>query len=317
MASLAGGMIASAVIGGLASKKAAGTTADAQMRAAQMKMQAGEKAAGIMQGYYDTTRQDFAPYTGIGQYGAQQYQNALENYNMPTLQQAGIPTLPQASLPTAPNLPQFHQPTEADMLQDPSYQWRLNQGIEATQRAMTRSGGAWGGQRGIALMDYAQNAASQEYGNIYSRAVQNYGLDYNRAIQGYGLDYQRSLDLYNANMQRSIQGYQMNQEQALNQYNAQVQTEQDYLNRLQGISTQGQNLVANLGSISSGYAGGIASAYTGAATGAGANIVGAGQAEAAGTMGIGRAIGSIANVAGGYYGGLYTNDMIKSLYGNQ
>jgi len=159
MAVVAGGMIASSVIGGIAADKASKRSAAGYDRAAGVVGGAGKEARGLQEQYSAGTRQDFQPYLQAGQTGINTYmQEASQGFN----------------------LPEFQQPTEADMLVDPSYQWRLDQGMEATTRALTKSGQAWGGQRGIALMDYAQNAASQEYANIYDRSLKNYQMRYNR-----------------------------------------------------------------------------------------------------------------------------------------
>lgn len=159
MASVAGGMIAGSIIKGIGARKAAKEAAAGRARGRRATASAGKEARKVQEGYYDTTRSDFAPYLGIGAYGAQQY---------------------EAEARSGFGLPEYRQPTEADMLVDPSYQWRLNQGIEATTRALTKSGQAWGGQRGIALMDYAQNAASQEYSNIFNRSLQMHQMNYGR-----------------------------------------------------------------------------------------------------------------------------------------
>lgn len=156
---IAAGMIGSSIIGGISASKAANQSAAGYERSAQLQLQAGREARDYQHARYGEAQDYFAPYMEAGEYGIGQYRQEAE---------AGF------------GLPEFQQPTEADMLVDPSYQWRLDQGIEATTRALTKSGQAWGGQRGIALMDYAQNAASQEYSNIYNRAVQNYGMQYQR-----------------------------------------------------------------------------------------------------------------------------------------
>jgi len=159
MATAAAVAVGSAVVGGIAAKKAADKSAAAYDAAGRRIDSAGDRARNIQEDYSAQTRQDFQPYLQAGQTGINTYmQEASQGFN----------------------LPEFQQPTEADMLVDPSYQWRLDQGMEATTRALTKSGQAWGGQRGIALMDYAQNAASQEYANIYDRSLKNYQMRYNR-----------------------------------------------------------------------------------------------------------------------------------------
>jgi hypothetical protein len=52
---------------------------------------------------------------------------------------------------------------------DPSYNWRLQQGNMATSNMANRAGGLIGGNALTGLNDYAQGAASQEFGNAFNR----------------------------------------------------------------------------------------------------------------------------------------------------
>jgi hypothetical protein len=79
----------------------------------------------------------------------------------------------------------FVAPTAADMGQDPGYQFRLSEG----QRALERSGAARGvtntGGNMKGLLDYGQQAASQEYGNVYNRNLNAYNVNAQNAYQQY------------------------------------------------------------------------------------------------------------------------------------
>lgn len=79
----------------------------------------------------------------------------------------------------------FAAPTAADMQQDPGYQFRLSEG----QRALERSGAARGvtntGGNMKGLLDYGQQAASQEYGNVYGRNLNTYNTNAQNAFQQY------------------------------------------------------------------------------------------------------------------------------------
>jgi len=59
---------------------------------------------------------------------------------------------------------------------DPSYQWRLNQGVNALENSAAARGGLLSGNTARGITDYAQNAASQEYGNQFARWMANLGL---------------------------------------------------------------------------------------------------------------------------------------------
>jgi hypothetical protein len=71
------------------------------------------------------------------------------------------------------------------MQQDPGYQFRLSEG----QRALERSGAARGvtntGGNMKGLLDYGQQAASQEYGNVYGRNLNTYNTNAQNAFQQY------------------------------------------------------------------------------------------------------------------------------------
>ena len=63
------------------------------------------------------------------------------------------------------------QYTPADFAQgiDPGYQFRLQQGQQANQRAANVGGGLIGGNALQGLQDYTQGSASTEYGNAFAR----------------------------------------------------------------------------------------------------------------------------------------------------
>lgn len=55
---------------------------------------------------------------------------------------------------------------------DPSYQFRLQQGLDATNASQASTGNLNSGNRAIALTNYAENSASTEYANQFSRLSQ-------------------------------------------------------------------------------------------------------------------------------------------------
>jgi hypothetical protein len=60
---------------------------------------------------------------------------------------------------------------------DPGYQFRLSQGEDAIKRMQAAQGGRFGGAAMKALEDYAQNSASQEFGNYVNRANGQFGAN--------------------------------------------------------------------------------------------------------------------------------------------
>lgn len=73
------------------------------------------------------------------------------------------------------------QYTTADFLQgiDPGYQFRLEQGQMANQRAANVGGGALSGNTLAGLQAYTQGQASQEFGNAFNRFQTERGNIYN------------------------------------------------------------------------------------------------------------------------------------------
>jgi hypothetical protein len=172
MAMLAGG----AISGGLgligagkqasAIKSAAKTQADAANHAADLTSQAASNSLNFTKGVYSGAKGYEAPY-----------------------QQAGTAALGQLGAGTAAGGQFNSSPTGAQVLgQDPGYQFRLDQGQQALQRAEAAGGGVGSGGALKAAQQYGQDYASSEYGAAYSRFMGTRQANYaNLAnIAGYG-----------------------------------------------------------------------------------------------------------------------------------
>ena len=68
----------------------------------------------------------------------------------------------------------FAAPDPASIKNDPSYQWRYNEGLNTQKRHGANSGTFFGGATMKALQGWGQNYASNEYKDIYSRAADVY-----------------------------------------------------------------------------------------------------------------------------------------------
>jgi len=75
-----------------------------------------------------------------------------------------------------------------DIYKDPSYEWRLNEGQRNLRAQQAAGGNRWGGQAMKDITNYAQGAASQEYGAANERFMKNKALLYDRlsGIAGIG-----------------------------------------------------------------------------------------------------------------------------------
>ena len=106
---------------------------------------------------------------------------------------------PQTFTPTP-----FVAPTGVDMTNDPGYQFRLDQGNKAYQQSAAAKGTLLTGGTLKGANDYAQNAASNEYGNVFNRALQA-----NQTNNGY------QLSATQANNSSGLAANQNNYNQAL------------------------------------------------------------------------------------------------------
>lgn len=111
--------------------------------------------------------------------------------------------LPTFTLPTLPKFtpPPFVEPTAESALSDPGYQFRLQQGTDALQHSAAAGGVLRTGGTLKGLIDYSQNAASQEYANVYGRALDKYRT----------VDYQGAHDMFAP----LLLGYQTNANAAI------------------------------------------------------------------------------------------------------
>ena len=149
------GYVAGAVISGLMGQDAASSAADAQIAS-------GNASNATQMAMYEQNRADMAPWRTAGV-------NALNTLTgrMPDLNR------------------RFSM---ADFQQDPGYGFRLSEGIKgidrsAAARGLLQSGGTLKG-----VNRFAQDYASNEYGNAYNRYNQDNSTEFNRlaALSGIG-----------------------------------------------------------------------------------------------------------------------------------
>jgi hypothetical protein len=238
---------AAGAIGGAAIQAGATETA------AQDQLQAAQAAIAEQKSEFGTTQANEAPWISAGT-GA--------------LSQLTAGTAPGGSLVT-PDSETFQQPAPfvsptLDNTNDPGYAFRLQQGEQALARGATASGGAFSGGTLKALQRYGQDYASNEYNNVYNRALTNYSTNFNDALTGY----QTRFNTYNTN-----QG---------NTYN-----------RLASLSGLGQTAVGQLNAAGTATAGNISNLLTQQ-----------GNASSAAALGIGGALNSgIQNTLNSYQNG--------------
>jgi hypothetical protein len=241
----------------------------------------------------------------------------------------------------------FTAPSYQDAQSDPGYQFALQQGQQALTNSASANGGLLGGAMGKALIDYGQNAAAQQYQNVYNRALQTNQTNNSNNLAAYQSNVNAQLGVGNLgvsqqNANTSAQGvansYALGQGQlgydywnAGNNYNlGMLQANNSYnlgLGNLQqgwanyGLNADQQNFgqqysLANMGLNGAGQAGNYGSQY---ANGASNAYTGIGNAQAGGAIGQGNAyggaLGSLGNGLMGYglYQGMYGGNMNRTV----
>ncbi len=161
------GSIGGALVGGLFGSDAASTQADAATQAAGTSAAASKYAADIQKQIYDQTRADAQPWRTAGA-------NALTQMvgGMGSTGTNGDPTRPFAM---------------SDDQEDPGYQFRLQQGQQALQRAASAGGRLYSGRAMKDLSAYSGGQASQEYQNAYNRYNTNQTNQFNRLASTAGI----------------------------------------------------------------------------------------------------------------------------------
>lgn len=168
-ASLLGG-----IFGSNAANHAADAQANAAMYAAQQQRQLGDESLAFQKQQYQDAVTRSMPWMQAGSGAIQNLWQSLQNGD---LSKQWDQT--------------FQAPTAATEQNDPGYQFRLQQGEQALQRAAAAKGGIYSGGTLKALSRYGQDYASNEYGNVYNRALQQYQMGYNQFQNNQANEYNR------------------------------------------------------------------------------------------------------------------------------
>jgi hypothetical protein len=112
---------------------------------------------------------------------------------------------PPTYTPAAP----FTGPTAAQLTADPGYQFRLQQGQEALERSGAARGVTNTGGTLKNILDYGQQAASQEYGNVYNRMAGTYGMNEAARQAAFGLNAPQQFQGWAATEAGRLGAYQM------------------------------------------------------------------------------------------------------------
>src|SRR6185369_12926618 len=256
-----------------------------------------DKTYAFNQKMYDTQQQHMEPWLAVGQGALNVLANGITQggrfASTPTLNFDGsrfahAPTFDGSRFANTPQL--NFDPNSVNVLQDPGYKFRMQQGQDALTAGSAAAGNYGSGNLGVALQKFGQDYGSQEYGAAYNRAYTSALDQYNAAVQGQNTEYGRSLD----------------------QYNAAVQGQNTEFNRLSGIAGTGQVTASQM--MGAGNAFAANQGALGAANSANASnlLVGMGNARAQGAIGVASA--QSAGMTGAFNSmGANTNQLIGGL----
>lgn len=181
--------VAAAIAG--AAVVGAGASIISSNKAAGAAKQAAQMSADTEKYIYDTTRADYAPYRAVGV-------NALGQlarlYGVPTEDRSAPATASASYYPTGsiggiagnwadiirrgqgggnqsarPATPAAPAEPYGGFVASPSYQWRLNQGLQAIERRASANGARFSGATLKAMDRYAGGEASQEFDTYANR----------------------------------------------------------------------------------------------------------------------------------------------------
>ncbi len=156
----------------------------------------------------------------------------------------------------------FQAPTGVTEQNDPGYQFRLKQGELALDQSAAASGNLLTGGTANAEQNYGQGEASQEYNNVYNRALQGYDTNFNT--------------------------FQTNQTNQYNRLAAMAGTGQTTAGQINGnLANTGANVATTMGNAATqiGQQQNNAAAATASGYAAGANAIGSGISGLGSTYG--------------------------------
>jgi hypothetical protein len=105
-------------------------------------------------------------------------------------------TAPKFEAPPPFSYKSFEAPTADSIYADPSYQFREGQGRQALEQSAAGRGVLRTGGTLKDLINYGQNAASQEYSSIFDRAVTGHNMGLQQELGTYATNYGVGRDVY-------------------------------------------------------------------------------------------------------------------------
>ena len=161
----------------------AGVSLYSNNQATKASTSAANQAGQISQSQYNQTRADYAPWLGIGQ-------NALTSV-------AALNGVANPLISHAENQKVYNNAL-SNFQTTPSYQFRLNQGVQALDRSAAARGMVNSGAQQKAVTQFGQDYATNEYGNYLNRLNNLAGLGQNATNQVSAYGQQNAVNQGNA-----------------------------------------------------------------------------------------------------------------------
>lgn len=293
-------------IGGIAqaagSVASAGIQADAANHAADLSSQASANSLGFNKDVWNQQQENTKPWLDAGK-------GALGQLASMTSPGGSLVTPYGKSFDAGPAFdggpafdagPAFKAPTTVDEQNDPGYQFRLQQSQQAIERSAAARGGVMGGGVLKDLANYQQGLASQEYGNVYNRALQGYQTNFGNNLAAYQTNFGDKQSAYQTNFNSNLGSFNTN----YNEYNT---DQSNQFNRLASIAGLGQNANGQLNSAGTAAAENFSSTSMTGANNAGNYLTQGGSAYGSGALGVGNAIANIGASQNQQYQQAYAN----------
>ncbi|QZI87776.1 hypothetical protein PODOV050v2_p0011 [Vibrio phage 66E30.1] len=181
MSVVAAAVIGSAVVGGVSAYQSGKSQEKAAKSAAASQEAIADENVALQRELANQQREDFAPWRDIGEQALNQLWAGVQAGDFD---------------PGSLQLDKF-DPSKVDLTQDPGYQFRMQQGVDALDASASARGRLSSGAQQKALTEYGQGMGSQEYANAYSRYSDQYNKDIARQASMYASEADRKANQYN------------------------------------------------------------------------------------------------------------------------
>lgn len=117
--------------------------------------------------------------------------------------------------------PEFVAPTGQDVLSDPSFQFRMDEGRKALEASAAGKGILRSGGSMKDLLKFGQSFASQEFDNVFNRALNTHRTRYSDALNEYDTNRRTAYDTWNTGYmgRKDAYGFSADRANSLNAFN--------------------------------------------------------------------------------------------------